>query len=733
MPASSILLIIPPLTQLNTPYPSTAYLTGFLRPRGYTVHQADVGIEMVLALFSRTGLIRVFEELRSRTNADLPGEARQMLSLSHAYVETIDSVIQFLQGRDPTLATRICQGEFLPQGPRFANEDFTASIHGRSDNQTDRAKHLATLYLEDLADLIQATISPHFALSRYAESIAMGASSFDPIATALASSPSLPDELMLNAMWQHVEKFQPSIVGLTVPFPGNLYGALRMAQALKSKFPEITVVLGGGYPNTELRQVNDPRVFDYVDFITMDDGELPFLCLLEHLEGQREEADLCRTFLRTESKVVWRDGAKERNPTMAELGTPTYSGLNLTQYLSILDTLNPMHRLWSDGHWNKLTVAHGCYWKQCTFCDVGLDYIGRYEAAPSEVLVDRIEAMMAETGTRGFHFVDEAAPPAGLKQLALILLERGVTISWWGNVRFEPAFTPDLCRLLAASGCIALTAGLEAASDRLLEEMKKGITVDQTVRVAQACRQAGILIHAYLMYGLPGQTIDEAVDSLERVRQLFAHDLIQSAFWHRFSATAHSPIGLNPERYGIRRLGPTFGGFAENDLVYADVKGMLPDWVGQGLRSALHQYIEGEALEQDVRAWFTQPVSKPHVRRDWVKRILATPYPEDPSLSERRFVWIGGKPYQETVKGNRVRMFLPNRTMDETCMLPKEDAEWLLDLIHRSTPRGADGGHSYPTFKDTRATYPKDGLREFDSMLHSPAFEKARAIGLLLV
>lgn len=733
MPAPSILLIIPPLTQLNTPYPSTAYLTGFLRPRGYAAHQADVGIEMVLALFSRSGLTRVFAQLRSQNNADLPGEARQMLSLSHAYVETIDPVVRFLQGHDPTLATRICQGEFLPQGPRFANDDSSETLHGQSENQTDCAKHLATLYLEDLADLVQATLSPHFALSRYAESIAMGASSFDPIAEALASSPSLPDELMLNAMWQHVETCQPSVVGLTVPFPGNLYGGLRMGQALKAKYPDIPVILGGGYPNTELRRVNDPRVFDCVDYITLDDGELPLLCLLEHLEGKRAETDLCRTFLRSEGKVVWRDGAKERNPTMAELGTPTYSGLNLTQYLSILDTLNPMHRLWSDGHWNKLTVAHGCYWKQCTFCDVGLDYIGRYEAAPSEILVDRIEAMMAETGTRGFHFVDEAAPPAGLKQLALTLLERGVIISWWGNVRFEPAFTPDLCRLLAASGCIALTAGLEAASDRLLEEMKKGITVDQTVRVAQACRQAGILIHAYLMYGLPGQTIDEAVDSLERVRQLFAHNLIQSAFWHRFSATAHSPIGLNPERYGIQRLGPTFGGFAENDLIYEDVKGQLPDWVGQGLRSALQQYIEGEGLEQDARTWFNQQVSKPHVRRDWVKRIMATPYPEDPSLSERRFVWIGGEPYQEQLKGNRSRVFLPSRTMDETCTLPKEEAEWLIDLIHKSTPRCVDKGHSYPTFKDTRANYPKGEAEGFEAMLQSSGFEKARSMGLLLV
>lgn len=134
-----------------------------------------------------------------------------------------------------------------------------------------------------------------------------------------------------------------------------------------------------------------------------------------------------------------------------------------------------------------------------------------------------------------------------------------------------------------------------------------------------------------------------------------------------------------------------------------------------------------------MRVWFAEPVSKPHVRRDWVKRIMATPYPEDPSLSERRFVWIGGDPYQEPLKGNQSRVFLPSRTMDETCTLPKEEAELLLDLLYRSTPRGTHDRHSYPSFKNTRANYPKGGAEKFDALLRSSEFEKARAIGLLLV
>jgi radical SAM superfamily enzyme YgiQ (UPF0313 family) len=736
--APSLLLLIPPLTQLNTPYPSTAYLTGFLRSRGHRVHQADLGIEMVLALFSRAGLSRVFEQVR-RLPGELPGEARQMLALAPAYLDTIEPVVSFLQGGDSSLAPRICQGRFLPQGPRFARASVSRTV-----STTDQAKHLATLYLEDVADLVQATVAPQFALSRYAEHVGTSAGSFDSILQALAPAPSLTDEWMLESLWRHVDAVDPSVVGVSVPFPGNLYGAFRIAQALKARRADVKVVLGGGYANTELRRLSDPRVFDYLDYVMLDDGERPWQCLLEHLSGTRDQQALKRTFLRSNGVVVWRDGAREPDVGMVEAATPTYAGLPLNRYLSILDTLNPMHRLWSDGHWNKLTVAHGCYWKQCTFCDVGLDYIGRYEAAPSERLADRIEALIAETGRRGFHFVDEAAPPHGLKDLAFTLLERGTTITWWGNIRFEEAFTPDLCRLLAASGCVAVSAGLEAASDRLLAEMKKGITVAQTARVAAAFRGAGILVHAYLMYGLPGETVAETVDALERVRQLFAKGLLQSAFWHRFVATAHSPIGLDPAAHGIRITGPSFGGFAENDLAHDDRKGRAPAWLGAGLKQAVLAYMEGEGLARDVRRWFERSVPRSAVPNNWASRAMRSMDDgrargfRSPEVSaegrsgslDRKLVWIGGIPVVESARSGLCRVILPSLDDDAEVRLASEQAAWLVELLRSATPaRGA----RYPVLKDVRAQYPAGGSKGFDSLLRSAAWKQARSVGLLLV
>src|SRR5207245_2028765 len=540
----------------------------------------------------------------------------------------------FLQGQDPTLAPRICQGGFLPQGPWFAHADEQSGAFGTL-GATDRARYLATLYLEDLADLIHETVSPQFALSRYAEHVGVSAASFDAVARALAEPPSLTDEMLLDAVWGHVEGVAPTLLGLTVPFPGNLYGALRIAQAVKARRPAVRIVLGGGYVNTELRRLQEPRLFDYVDYVTLDDGERPLLCLLEHLAGKRDEAELRRTFLRSEGRVVWRDGARDPEFGMAEIGTPTYAGLALDRYLSVLDVLNPMHRLWSDGHWNKLTVAHGCYWKQCTFCDVGPDYT---------------------------------------------------------------------CRLTAASVRDAVTAGLEAASDRLLDAMKKGITVAQAARVAAAFQTAGIMVHAYLMYGFPGETIVETVETLERVRQLFAHGLIQSAFWHRFVATAHSPIGLDPTAHGIRITGPSFGGFAENDLTHDDPAEKAPEWIGVGLRAALSFYMRGEGLMADVRQWFDHPVPRPKVPRNWVARVLEeTPVLDDPT-AERRFVWIGGAPVNESYGHDRSRVILPNQTEDVEVRLSSEKADWLLDLIRSATPTREKRGAGYPSLRAGRET-----------------------------
>jgi len=632
-PAQRVLSVIAPMTQLNTPYPSTAYLTGFLRSRGIESAQVDLALALVLQLFSPAGLQAVRDGIQARPVHERTPRIEAFESAFERYRASIAPTIAFLQGRDPTLAHRIATRSFLPEGPRFAALDVYVDPDDPEGGdplawafgalgQHDRARHLATLYLNDVADVIRDAVDERFEFVRYAESLAMSQPDFDPLAAALAAPPNLVDRTLQALALQAVDEYRPTVVLVSVPFPGAVYGAFRIAQAVKAAHPEIRLALGGGFVNTELRELKEPRVFDYFDAVTLDAGERPLLALLEHWRGRRSTGRLVRTFVRQDGAVRYVD-IGEADLAFAEVGTPTWDGLPLASYLSLLDMLNPMHRLWSDGRWNKLTVAHGCYWKKCSFCDVSLDYISRYDAASAETLVDRIEAIVAETGQTGFHFVDEAAPPKSLKALAAELLRRPVTISWWGNIRFEKSFTPALCRQLADSGCIAISGGLEVASDRLLKLMNKGVSVAQVARVTRAFADAGILVHAYLMYGFPTQTVQDTVDALEYVRQLFAAGCIQSGYFHRFACTVHSPVGRHPEQYGVTLLPLPPATFARNDVGFIDPTGVDHDALGAALKKALYNYMHGIGLDEDVRTWFGSRVPRPTVPRQFIARALA--------------------------------------------------------------------------------------------------------------
>jgi hypothetical protein len=622
------LLITPPMVQLNTPYPATAYLMGFLRMHaaslGLELRQTDASLALFLRLFSGPLIARAAGELRRRARTvekkvPIPPSIAYFLANAERYIDTAEPTIRFLQRRNPSLALRIVGRAFLPEGPRFEQLSPTQTDEPADPDErllaafgalgtTEQARHLASLYVDDLADVWRIGIDPRFELARYGERLAASAASFDPLEEALTGEPTLVDTTLDELTCELVAQ-RPDVVAITAPFPGNVYGAFRMARTIRETTPGVCLVLGGGWVNTELRSLRDPRVFDYFDYITLDDGERPLLNLLTRLRGR--STGLVRTYRRRDAKVVLENDVTQHDFPQSETGIPTYEGLPLDEYVSLMEMLNPMHRLWSDGRWNKITLAHGCYWKKCSFCDISLDYIGRYDKPGTDLILQRIRALIEETGETGFHLVDEAAPPAGMRALAKRLIDEKLTITWWGNIRFEKTFTAELCHLLAQSGCVAVSGGLEVASDRLLELMKKGVTVEQVARVTRAFTDAGIMVHAYLMYGFPTETLQDTIDALERVRQLFAAGCIHSAHWHRFAATAHSPIGLHPDRYGITLRPPPDIQFAHNDVEFDDPVGTDHDFLGGGLRKAVYNYMHGVGLDTDVREWFT-PLTNGH-------------------------------------------------------------------------------------------------------------------------
>ncbi len=663
----------------------------------------------------------------------LTPNTQRILALQEEYIKTIDAVIAFLQGKNPTLALQICQEDFLPEASRFAQLEELDWAFGTMGTQ-DKAKHLATLYLEDISDFIVECVDANFGFSRYAERLGRSANSFDELYDALQQEPTYIDTVLLSILKERIETIQPTLFLISVPFPGNLYSAFRSAQWVKNNYPNIKISMGGGFPNTELRSLSDARVFEFIDFITLDDGEMPIEELINAVTSSAVEKQYKRTFLLENGKVVYKNNSLKHDYKQSQVGTPDYSDLLLDKYISVIEIVNPMHRMWSDGRWNKLTMAHGCYWGKCTFCDISLDYIKVYEPVAASLLCDRMEEMIAQTGQNGFHFVDEASPPALMRALALEILRRKLAVTWWTNIRFEKSFTKDLCLLLKASGCIAVSGGLEVASDRLLKLIDKGVTVEQVAKVTRNFTEAGVMVHAYLMYGYPTQTVQETIDSLEMVRQLFEVGILQSGFWHQFAMTAHSPVGMYPEKFGVIKETETIGAFANNDINYTDITGIDHDKFSFGLKKSLFNFMHGICFDYELQDWFEFKIPKTKITPDFIFDALQET--EDfNTKATAKIVWLGGKPLTEyftkSKKGNSWEMMaltFHDKKESFTVQMNKNEGEWLVAILQKITVSNS----KIYTFQELKADF-ETHLEDFELFWYSKPVNTLREFGLLLL
>jgi Radical SAM superfamily len=728
-----ILLLTPPFTQLNSPYPATAFLKQFLVQKGLCVNQYDLGLELFLRLFSRKGLQQVFDwSHQLTTGAD--NKNLKIIYSADKYINCVESVISFLKNRESSLAYLICQKDFLPTGHRSQQPIDLEWAFGTA-GVIDKACYLSTLFIEDLSDFIRSRLMPDFGFSRYAEKLALSATRFEPIGAKIQESNKFFDHLLSPLIDEILDECKPDLVGVTVPFPGCLVGALKSCLMIKDRDKNIKTVLGGGYVNTELRELTDPEVFNYFDFITLDQGELPLLRIIEHLEGKKGIESLVRTYTCHNSHVEYHPGGDEENYPLEETGFPDYSNLRLKDYLSIMELANPMHRLWNDGKWNKMVIAHGCYWHKCSFCDVGLSYIKDFKMIPAEILVDRIEQVISQTGQTGFHFVDEAAPPGLLKNLALELMRRRVNISWWTNARFEKNFTPDLCRLLAESGCIAIAGGLETVSDRLLEKMNKGVSLSQAARTLHNFSRAGILVHAYLMYGFPTQTEQETINALETVRQLFDNDLIQSCYWHRFSLTAHSPIAQKPDDFQITISGPDKGSFAWNDLFHSDPQGCNHGKFGAGLEKAVYNYMHGFGLDFEAGSWFEFVSSHPTISPDFIRLLIENGSATQSLKGHKRVLWLGNEPRVMMTKTKKNRKPATNAKLviyghqDIHLKFDEKHCEWISNLLQSAKPTLK----KQVELKEVFEAYENQFGQSFQDLLDNPQWKKLEENGLIYI
>jgi hypothetical protein len=701
-----ILIISPPFSQLNSPYASLPFLQGFLKANGIDCTVLDLGIKVTNAMYSKEGLkkLRGYIEQNQIETED----TRFFLDNFDKYSRCIDDLVLFLKGRT---------ARFEIDNPtwKMSSSALKKDVSGLNDFEYER--YLASLYLEDIFLFFKAA-SPDYGLSRYAESLSLSPPVFDIVRNGLDDD-SLTDGFMISELEKcGIEKYD--IIAFTIPFPGTLTGALKCSKHIKKNFPGKTIVFGGGYINTELRSLTDPGIFDFTDFICLDDGELPFLKITEFCDGKIKKDQLVRTYCSEDGEVKFYDSSDKSAEIIR--GTPDYSGLDMEDYIPVLESVNPMIRLWSENNTLKLRLTKGCYWHRCTFCDTSLPYISDYSPEKIDDLINDIRIMTEHTGITRFHFTDEAIPPAVAIQLSVELIRNKIRISWWGNIRFDKAFTEDVCRLMKEAGCIAAVGGLESACGRTLLSMNKGVLIEDAVSVMRNFKSAGILVHAYMIYGFPTETAQDLVDSAEVLRQLFAAGLVDSAFWHRFALTVHSPVFTQREKYDISVPDPEPRPFANNDIEYIDGSGNDPDRFGDGLRKATYNFMLGIGLDKDIGKWFNFKTPEPLVKKRFLRKILEKPLPLPDN--SKRIIWLGG---EVRLKGKVVIIEGLNGTIEYE--LPYKISNWLKKLMNSASVFISDG----VKLSEASKTFPTYQGIKFSGFIANEIWDELFDAGLLVI
>src|SRR5574344_287188 len=681
-----IIIIQPPLVQLNTPYPSGAYLSAYFRKLDHEVTWYDLSISLFYKIFSRDGLIKLFSLCSNKAltladyyldnnNDEAAFNLRRYISQKDLWINQIDTITSILRGNEST--REICHqfvfSAFTPRGARM--ENYLSNLD--HDLTTDDAFCLASLALADLADFITETFDKEFSLIRYAERVTTQESTFAHISQS-ADNPILKEFYLpllhekFDSLITNEKNTPPFLVCISVPFAGTFASALTTGRYFKQTFNNSAFVsLGGGFINTEVRDTKELRLSEYTDILSLDRGYGSYKVLFEsnYINTRSRETipptGLYKTTLfinNFHTKKISPDSdsfiiqANEHdvelemfeNEITASL-IPDYSDIDFSLYPKMIDDTNPMHRLWNDGAWMKIYLAHGCYWHRCAFCDTTLDYVRCYKKTNISELYKGLLAQAESKRIYGVHFVDEAAPPIALVQFAKENLLHNKKLSFWGNIRFEKTFTRDVADFLAAGGLIGVSGGIEIATANGLDSVNKGIKLESIVAACCAFKEAGILVHAYMIYGYWSDTVQDIIDNMETLRQFFEAGLLDSAFWHKFVLTRHSTVYkewqqavqlMNNKSVSINRhrsqknkdipdiikLHPIEPKgnciLAKNGLHFANEQ--QSEKFGAPLDSALEDWMHGENLSVPVQQYFSFKVPAPRIPKDYISQLVKT-------------------------------------------------------------------------------------------------------------
>ncbi len=498
-----ILLLFPPHWVPAMPHLALPTLTAYLRAHGVEVIQRDLNVEFFDALLTRAAMNDSVARLRERLSS-VSGSAAQTLRAA------------------------------LADGPRLAAQVEGAKAVFRSPAFFDGEASLpAFLTLAQSLDLAVLPFAPTgIGLTNFAPPVPTDSS------RALLSIVEDPQRnIFFDFFRQHVlpdvVREQPDIVGISIPTLDQMMAGMTLGHLIKTAGLPCHITVGGPHVSMLREQLPKvPAIFRLFDSAVVFDGELALLRLAEALEGDGDLSKIPNLIYKDKDSVRVTPVKTEPHPNLL----PDFDGLPLDRYLVPTPVL-------------PMLSAHGCYHGKCGFCNVGYGGPGTFSQLDADLVVEHMLALHEKYGARHIFFADEAITPRNLKVMSAQLAEAGAPVHWCGCVRFDAALTHDLLEHMAQGGCRMLLFGLETAAERTMKRMVKGTQLLVMSRILRDSTAAGIWNHTFFFFGFPGETMEEAQ---ETVNFVYAHqDAIHSASPGAFLLERYSPVACAPRKYGV--------------------------------------------------------------------------------------------------------------------------------------------------------------------------------------
>jgi len=333
-----------------------------------------------------------------------------------------------------------------------------------------------------------------------------------------------------------IEAEQPDVVGISIVLQQQMFSAMTFCALIKQYFPHVHVTIGGNTV-TRLRDVlPQSPLFQYFDSAVVYEGETAFVQLVSAVGAKRGLADVPNTIYKDETGV--HTSATSYAEDMHSLPPPDFDGLPLDKYFVPTKIL-------------PYLATRGCYWGRCEFCDHGEGYTAGYRSKTIQEALSEIQYLRDKYGAAHFHFTDESYPPALFRKLTRGLLDRKMNIFWTTHMRFEENLLEEgVWRDARDSGCRYLHFGYESGVERVLKLMDKATTTDIMTQHLKLTAEAGIWNHCMGFFGFPGETKEEAWQSVEFLEANKDH--VHSLGFGTFDLGRHNPVAKHPERWGVK-------------------------------------------------------------------------------------------------------------------------------------------------------------------------------------